>query len=48
MMMMMIVQRITSFFDFSCCILGRGIDWAVEDVAWLRGWLHEGWKPRNV
>ena len=28
--------------------MDRGIDWAVEDVAQLRDWHHEGPKPRDV
>ena len=27
------------------CIMGRGIDWALEDVAQLRDWLHESCRP---
>ena len=28
--------------------MGRGIDWAVEDVAQLRQWLGEGRKPSEM
>ena len=28
--------------------MGRGVDWAVQDVAQLRQWLEEGRKPREM
>ena len=28
--------------------MGRGADWAVQDVAQLRQWLNEGRKPREM
>ena len=28
--------------------MGRGVDWAVQDVAQLRQWLDEGRKPREM
>ena len=43
---------LTSSFDVSrvCnfCTMGRGVDWAVQDVAQLRQWLEEGRKPREI
>ena len=50
----MIAQTV---FDFSFnrslflelfCTMGRGADWAVQDVAQLRQWLNEGRKPREM
>ena len=28
--------------------MGRGVDWAVQDVAQLRQWLVDGRKPREM
>ena len=28
--------------------MGRGVDWAVQDVAQLRQWLEKGRKPREM
>ena len=30
------------------CTMGRGVDWAVQDVAQLRQWLVDGPKPREM
>ena len=42
----------TSSFDLSrvCnfCTMGRGVDWAVQDVAQLRQWLVDGRKLREI
>ena len=45
----MIVQAVFDFsFDPPRVIIGRGVDWAVPDVAQLRQWLEEGRKPREM
>ena len=45
MMMMLMIHRPRAC---NFCTMGRGVDWAVQDVAQLRQWLDEGRKPREM